>query len=149
LAIAGHDDVLEYNDYFQSIPSLRANGIGIGWLGSPDTTIVHFNRINDVGGCLAYDHLIYLSHGNNVQIYDNWMWNDPHGRGVQLYPAPTNARVWGNVIDHAGEGFVIGNELGDTVAGNQIYNNIVSNSTGLPTQNILGQAIHDLYGGTP
>ena len=72
-----------------------------------------------------------------------------HGRGVQLYPAPTNARVYDNVIDHAGEGFVIGNEPGDTASGNEIYNNVITNSTGLATQGIPGQGIHDLYGGKP
>ena len=35
------------------------------------------------------------------------------------------------MIDHAGEGFVIGNERGDTVSGNQIFDNIITNSTGL------------------
>jgi hypothetical protein len=149
LVIAGQNDVLEYDDYFQSVPSLRGNGIGIGFWGDADNTIIRFSKIHDVGQCEAYDHLIYLSHGNNVQIYDNWLYDDAHGRGVQLYPAPTNARVYDNVIDHAGEGFVIGNEPGDTVAGNQIYNNIITNSTGLPTENIPGEAIHDLYGGTP
>ena len=96
---------------------------------------------------MAYDHLIYLAGGNNVQIYGNWLWNDPHGRGVQLYPAPTNAKVYDNVVDRAGEGFVIGNEPGYTVSGNQIYHNIITNCTGLPWQGIPGQAIHDLYGG--
>jgi hypothetical protein len=149
LVIAGHDDVLEYDDYYQSVASLRGNGIGIGFWGNADNTTIRFSKIHDVGQCQAYDHLIYLSHGNNAQIYDNWLYDDAHGRGVQLYPAPTNARVFGNVIDHAGEGFVIGNEPGDSVSGNQIYNNIVTNSTGLPTQNIPGEAIHDLYGGAP
>ena len=149
LVIGGHDDVLEYDDYYQSVASLRGNGIGIGFWGDADNTIIRYSKIHDVGQCQAYDHLIYLSHGNNVQIYDNWLYNDPNGRGVQLYPAPTNARVFNNVIDHAGEGFVIGNEAGDTVSGNQIYNNIITNSTGLPTEGIPGEAIHDLYGGTP
>ena len=130
-------------------PSLRGNGIGIGFWGDADNTIIRYSKIHDVGQCQAYDHLIYLSHGNNVQIYDNWLYNDAHGRGVQLYPAPTNARVFDNVIDHAGEGFVIGNEAGDTVSGNQIYNNIITNSTGLPTQHIPGEGIHDLYSGKP
>jgi hypothetical protein len=149
LVIAGHDDVLEFIDYHQSVPSLRGNGIGIGFWGDADNTIIRYSKIHDVGQCEAYDHLIYLSHGNNVRIYDNWLWNDAHGRGVQLYPAPSNARVFDNVIDHAGEGFVVGNEAGDTVSGNQIYNNIITNSTGLPTEGIPGQAIHDLYGGSP
>ena len=147
LTIVGHNDVLQYDDYYQSIPSLRSSGIGIGFWGNADNTIIRYSKIHDVGQCQAYDHLIYLSHGNNVQIYGNWLWNDPHGRGVQLYPAPTNARVFNNVIDHTGEGFVIGNEPGDTVSGNQIYNNIITNSTGLPWEHIPGEAIHDLYGG--
>jgi hypothetical protein len=149
LTIAGHDDVLEYDDYYQSIASLRGNGIGIGFWGDADNTIIRYDKIHDVGQCQAYDHLIYLSHGNNVQIYDNWLWNDPHGRGVQLYPAPTNAKIFNNVIDHVGEGFVIGNESGNTVSGNQIYNNVISNLTGLSWQNIPAEGIHDLYGGTP
>jgi hypothetical protein len=149
LTIVGHNDVLQYDDYYQSVPRLRSSGIGIGFWGNADNTIIRYSKIHDVGQCQAYDHLIYLSHGNNVQIYDNWLYNDPHGRGVQLYPAPTNARVFDNVIDHAGEGFVVGNEPGETVSGNQIYNNIITNSTGLPTEGIPGEAIHDLYGGTP
>jgi hypothetical protein len=149
LGIQGRNDILEYDDYFQSSPNLRAVGIGIGFSGSPDNTIIRYNRIHDVGGCMAYDHLIYLSHGNNVRIYGNWLWNDPHGRGVQLYPAPTNARVFDNVIDHVGEGFVIGNEPGENVSGNQIYDNIISNCTGLSWEGIPGEAIHDLYGGSP
>ena len=44
---------------------------------------------------------------------------------------------------------MIGNEPGDTVSGNQIYNNIVTHSTGLPTEDIPGEAIHDIYGGRP
>jgi hypothetical protein len=149
LGIEGVSDTLEYDDYFQSVPSLRSTGIGIGFWANADNTIIRYTKVHDVGQCQAYDHLIYLSHGNNVQIYDNWLYNDAHGRGVQLYPAPTNARVYANVIDHVGEGFVIGDEVGATPTGNLIYNNLVTNATGLPTQGILGEAIHDLYGGLP
>ncbi|MGZ4179178.1 MAG: right-handed parallel beta-helix repeat-containing protein [Solirubrobacteraceae bacterium] len=149
LVIAGRDDVLEYDDYYQSVASLRGNGIGIGFWGDADNTIIRFSKIHDVGQCEAYDHLIYLSHGNNVRIYDNWLYDDRHGRGVQLYPAPTNAKVHDNVIDHAGEGFVIGNEPGYTVSGNQIFDNTITNCTGLPSESIAGQGIHDIYGGRP
>jgi hypothetical protein len=149
LVIGGHDDVLDHVDYFQSIAALRGNGIGVGFWGNADNTIIRYSKIHDVGQCMAYDHLIYLAGGNNVQIYGNWMWNDAHGRGVQLYPAPTNAKVFDNVIDHAGEGFVIGNEAGSTVSGNQIFHNVVTNCVGLSWQGIWGQAIHDLYGGIP
>lgn len=129
LVIAGTGDVLQYDDYYQSVASLRGNGIGIGFWGDADNTIIRYDRIHDVGQCEDFDHLIYLSHGNNVQIYDNWMWNDPHGWGVQLYPAPTNAHVYANVIDNAGSGFVVGG--GSGVSGNTIDDNIVLNSTGL------------------
>jgi hypothetical protein len=149
LGIEGTNDTLEFDDYFQSVPSLRSTGIGIGFWNNADNTIIRYSKIHDVGQCQAYDHLVYLSHGNNAQVYDNWMYNDAHGRGVQLYPAPTNARVFGNVIDHVGEGFVVGDEVGATPTGNRIYNNLVTNATGLATQGILGEAIHDLYGGAP
>ncbi|HEY1508497.1 MAG TPA: right-handed parallel beta-helix repeat-containing protein [Solirubrobacteraceae bacterium] len=149
LTIAGDNDTLQHDDYYQSVPSLRGNGIGIGFWGPVSNTVIRFNKIHDVGQCQAYDHLIYLSHGNNTQIYGNWLWNDPHGRAVQLYPAPTNSKIFNNVIDHVGEGFAIGDESGETVSGNQIFNNIVSNSTGLPWEHIPGEAIHDMYGGRP
>jgi hypothetical protein len=149
LVIAGRDDILEYDEYFQSVPSLRGNGIGIGFWGNADNTVIRFDRIHDVGQCMAYDHLIYLSHGNNARIYDNWLWNDPHGRGIQLYPGPTNARIWGNVIDHAGVGFGIGNEAGTSVRGNKIFGNVVINSTGLPWENLTGAAINVYWGGAP
>jgi hypothetical protein len=149
LVIAGHDDTLQYDDYFQSVPSLRSTGIGIGFWSHADNTVIRYSKIHDVGQCQAYDHLIYLSHGNNVQIYDNWLYDDAHGRGVQLYPAPTNARVFANVIDHVGEGFVIGDEGGAAPSGNRIDANIVMHALGLPSEHIRGQAIHDLYGGVP
>jgi Right handed beta helix region len=149
LVIAGHDDILDHIDYFQSVAALRGNAIGIGFWGDADNTIIRYSKIHDVGQCFAYDHLIYLAHGNNVQIYDNWLYDDPHGRGVQLYPGPTNARIYNNVIDSAGEGFVIGNLQGETVSGNQIFHNVVTNCVGLPWQGIPGQAIHDLYLGAP
>jgi hypothetical protein len=79
---------------------------------------------------MAYDQMIYVASGDNVQVYDNWMWNDPHGWGVQLYPDATNAHVYDNVIDHAGSGFVVGGS--SAVAGNEIDHNIVLNSTGMP-----------------
>jgi hypothetical protein len=149
LVIAGRNDILEHDDYFQSDPKLRGQGIAVGFWGTADDTIIRYDRIHDVGQCMAYDHLIYLASGNNVQIYGNWMWGDRHGRGVQVYPSPTNARVFWNVIDHVGEGFVVGDEVGATVSGNQIFSNVITNATGLPWEHIRGQAITDSYGGSP
>lgn len=139
LEINGHDDTFENNDFYQSIASLRGNGIGVGWNGQADNTIIRNNRIHDVGQCMAQDHMIYLAHGNDVQIYGNWMWNDPHGWGVQLYPGASNAHVFDNVIDHAGSGFVVGGSA--QVAGNTIDHNIVMNSTGLPYAGGIPQGV--------
>jgi hypothetical protein len=130
LEIDGAGDIFENNDFYQSVASLRGNGIGIGWNHAADNTIVRDNRIHDLGQCQAFDQMIYLAHGNNVQIYDNWMWNDPHGWGVQVYPGANDAHIYDNVIDRAGSGFVIGG--GTQVSGNTIDHNIVINSTGLP-----------------
>jgi hypothetical protein len=129
LEIDGHDDTFQYNNFYQSVPSLRGNGIGVGWNGQADNTVIRFNRIHDLGQCQDYDQMIYLAHGNNAQIYDNWMWNDPHGWGVQVYPAAAGAHIYNNVIDGAGSGFVIAGD--SSVQNNVIDQNIVMNSTGL------------------
>ncbi|MGH2856091.1 MAG: hypothetical protein ACRDMJ_01250 [Solirubrobacteraceae bacterium] len=129
MEIDGTNDIFQNNDFYQSIPSLRGNGIGIGWNGQADNTIIRYNRIHDLGQCMAFDQMIYLAHGSGVQIYDNWLWNDPHGWGMQVYPAATNAHIYDNVIDGAGSGFVVGGS--SQVSGNTIDHNIVINSTGL------------------
>jgi len=137
LEIDGQNDILQYNNYYQSVASLRGNGLGIGWSGRANNTVIRYNRIHDVGGCDFYDHLIYLDSGNNVQIYDNWLWNDSHGWGIKLDPGPTNARIWANVIDSAGSGFGFGNSSGDNpTAGNQVFQNVVLNSVGLSNPDI-------------
>ena len=132
--IDGHDDTFENNNLFQSVASLRSDAMGVGWSGQADNTVIRDNRIHDAGQCSAFDHLIYVAHGNNVQIYDNWLYDDPAGWGVQLYPGPTNARVYSNVVDNVGSGFVIGG--GSSVSGNEIYNNIVTNPTGLASAGV-------------
>jgi hypothetical protein len=136
LVIAGHDDIFEHNDYYQSIPRLRANGIGVGYWGDASNTVIRFNRIHDVGGCDFFDHLIYIASGDNVQVYGNWMWDDPHGWGIHLYPGPTNAQVWANVIDGAGSGVVFGDEPGAGTSGNKFFANVVTDSVGVSNPDI-------------
>jgi Right handed beta helix region len=132
LEIDGQGDIFEQNNFYQSVASLRGNGIGVGWNGQADHAIIRYNRIHDVGGCDDYDQLIYLDRGNGVQIYGNWMWNDPHGWGVQLYPDAVGAHVYDNVIDSAGSGFVVAGSS----TGNVIDRNVVLNSTGLITSGL-------------
>jgi hypothetical protein len=79
---------------------------------------------------------VYIAHATATQVYGNWMWNDPHGWGVQIYPAAKSSHVFGNVIDTAGAGFVIGNASGSISDGNIVEQNVVMNSTGLPSNNV-------------
>jgi hypothetical protein len=146
LTLDGQNDIFQYNDFTQSVASLRGVAVGIGFGGGSqgNNTIVRYNKIHDVGSCQAYDHLIYLSHGNGVQIYDNWLWNNPNGWGVQVYPGATNADIYNNVIDAAGSGFVIGGAT--TVSGNQIHNNVVMNSTGLVDAGTTGAGLTECCG---
>jgi hypothetical protein len=130
LEIDGTGDVFEDNDFYQSVASLRGNGIGIGWNHPADNAVIRDNRIHDLGQCQAFDQMIYLAHGTGVQIYDNWMWNDRHGWGVQVYPSASDARIYDNIIDGAGSGIVLGGS--SQVANNTIDHNIIMNSTGLP-----------------
>jgi hypothetical protein len=146
LSIEGHNDVFEHNNLYQSRPDLRGNGIGIGWSGSGTGTVIRYNKIHDVGQCRALDHLIYLAHGSFVQIYDNWLWNDPHGWGVQLYPGSFGAHVFSNVIDSAGSGFTVGGD--PATSDNTIDHNVVINSTGLPNAGLRGVAISDYWPST-
>ncbi len=144
LEIDGHNDIFEGNNFYQSVASLRGNGLGIGWNGQADNTIIRNNRIHDLGQCKAYDQMIYLAHGNGVRIYDNWLWNDPHGWAVQVYPAASNAHIYHNVIDRAGSGFVVGGSR--NVSNNTIDHNVVLNSTGLPDAGTTGTGITECCG---
>lgn len=147
LSIEGVGDVFQRNDYYQSVPALRGTGIGIGWSGSGDDTVIRWNRIHDVGQCQAYDQLIYLAHGHNVRIYANWLWDDPHGWGVQAYPGPSGAHIYDNVIDAAGSGFTVGGS--SATSDNRIDHNVIINSTGLTAAGTRGVAISDYWEGPP
>jgi hypothetical protein len=144
LEIDGRGDIFQDNDFYQSVASLRGNGIGIGWNHPADDAIIRDNRIHDLGQCQAFDQMIYLAHGDGVQIYDNWMWDDAHGWGVQVYPAAANAHIHDNVIDGAGSGFVIGGS--SQVAHNAIDHNIVINSTGLRNAGLSGVGVSTCCG---
>ena len=105
LEINGHNDIFKHNNYYQSVPSLRSQRHrGRLERRSRPTRSFATTGYHDVGQCEDFDHLIYLSHGTNVHIYDNWMWNDPHGWGIQVYPAASGADIYNNVIDKAAPG---------------------------------------------
>jgi hypothetical protein len=128
LSISGSNDTLEFDDYYQSLDGTRGVGIGIGWYGDADNTVIRFNKIHDTGQCDQYDHAIYLASGSGAQIYDNWIWNNHGGQAVSIYPGATNARVYSNVIDRSDSGFVIGDDGSTAVSGDEIYHNVVASS---------------------
>ena len=128
LLLQGHDEIFEHNEVFQS------GNKGSAIIQHGDRNIIRYNKLHDFGSCYAYDHGVYVGDGDSVQIYGNWIWNNPHGWGVQVYPGPTNARIHDNVIDSNGGGFVISDDGTATSTGNQIYENVVMNSVGLTTQ---------------
>ncbi len=129
LEINGEGDVFEHNEYFQSVPRLRGVGIGIGYGGPADDVVIRNNKIHDTGQCDNHDHSIYVAHGDNARIYDNWMWHNHGGQALIVYPGTTNARIFNNVIDSSDSGFSLGdNGSGSQVAHNWFYHNVVSNS---------------------
>jgi hypothetical protein len=130
MEIEGNHDILQYINYFQTVGLGDGIGIGFPGAGHGDGTIIRYSAIHDLGACQAFDHLIYLSHGIGAQIYDNWLYNDQHGWGVQIYPEPSSAHIYSNVIDNAGSGFVFAG--GSSVSNNLVEHNVVSNSTSLP-----------------
>jgi hypothetical protein len=124
LMLSSVGDVLEYNNIYQSVASLRAVMIAIGWDGTPNNAIVRYNKLHDSGACDNYDHTIYIASGSNVEIYGNWIWNNRGGQAISLYGQPRNDRIYSNVIDTSDSGIAIGYSSAD----NLIFNNVVSNS---------------------
>ncbi len=127
MEINGSDDTLENSTFYQSVASLRGNGIGIGWNGASNNDVIRYDKIYNVGLCDDFDHILYLSSGSGTRIYDNWVYNDQHGWGVQIYPFASNASVYSNVIDDAGSGVV----FASSGPNDTFYNNVVTNSTGI------------------
>ena len=136
LVIAGHDDTLQYDDYFQSVPDLRSTGIGIGFWSQADNTVIRDSKIHDVGQCQAYDHLIYLSHGTTSRSTTTGSMTMPTAAASSSTPPPptpacsttsstTSARASWSVMKAAA-----------VPTGNRIYDNIVLDALGLPTEHI-------------
>ena len=123
--LSGSNITLQYNNIYQSQVSLRAVLI---FIYSPGAVTIRYNKISDAGSCNQTQHLIYDDMSNGAQIYGNWMWNDAYGYAVQLYPAPSNTKVYSNVIDSTLDGTVDAT----SGSGNQTYNNVIENSVVMP-----------------
>ena len=122
--LAGSNIVLDHNEITASDISHSSNGVYV--TGSNEE--IRFNKIHGVGACQNFDHGIYVGHGAGTQIRANWIWNIPHGWGVQVYPSSSGVHAYSNVIDRAQNGFV----LCSTGSNNLIEHNVVANSIGGP-----------------
>src|SRR5262249_15657338 len=120
--LTGSNVILDHNEITASDISHSSNGDYV--TGSNEE--IRFNEIHGVGVWQNYDHGIYVGHGAGTQIQRNWIWNIPHGWGVQVYPSSSGVHAFSNVIDRAQNGFGICS----TGSNNLIEHNVVLNSIG-------------------
>jgi hypothetical protein len=120
-----NDDVTNYHSGICFI--LGANDPAYG---RAVNTVIENSRIHDCGQLPAQngDHGVYVEHSDGAIIRNNWIY-DNADRGVQLYPDSQGTKVYGNVIDGNGEGVIISGGDDTTSNNNQIYDNVISNST--------------------
>jgi Right handed beta helix region len=130
LDIEASNVTLEYSDVYQNdVPvDKRAVGIGVGWKNSVSGVVIRYNRVHDFGHCRDEDHGMYLDQVDGARIYDNWIYNIPHGAGVQLWSQARGVHIYRNVIDRAAAGFALGGY--SSTSDNTIDHNVVSNSVG-------------------
>ena len=104
-------------------------GLGSPTYGAAVRTLIEGNRIHDCGVLPStnHHHGIYITHGVDVTIRDNWIY-DNADRGIQLYPDAQGTTITGNVIDGNGEGVIISGLDDETPNNNVIEGNIISNS---------------------
>ena len=103
---------------------------GVGWSNQTSGDVISNNRIHDVGFCPVEEHGIYLNKTAGVQVYGNWIYDIPAGTGIQVWDGPTNAHIYGNVINNTSSCVDVGGNSPVTT-GNLIEHNICSNMHGV------------------
>lgn len=124
LTLAGSSILLDHAEITATDISHSSNGVYV--TGSNEE--IRFNKIHDVGACLNFDHGVYIGHGTGTSVHGNWVWNIPHGWGIQLYPDSSSTHEYANVIDAAQNGLV----LCSTGSHHLFEHNVVSSSFGSP-----------------
>jgi hypothetical protein len=144
--IDASNDTLQDNNIYESNSSqtIRDVLIGIGYFSQVNNTVIRNNKISDGGGCGQTEHLIYDDKSSNAQIYQNWLWGDPYGYAVQLYPSPGTSKVYSNVFDGTLNGVVDATSVG----GNQTYNNVAINSVTSNSDGFTGGSFLDCFQGS-
>ena len=102
--------------------------LGSDW-GDADNAVVARNRIHNCGRLPAtnFDHGIYVAQSRGSVIRDNFIY-DNADRGIQLYPAAKNTKIYNNVIDGNGQGIIFSGDDGVASTGNVVEYNIITNS---------------------
>jgi hypothetical protein len=116
--------VLQDNNIYESVN--RDELIGVNYAGASTPVVndvITHNNLGPAGSCKQLDHLIYDDYSTGLQITQNWFFDDPYGYGVQLYVAPTNTTITGNVFDDVLDGVI----AASANAGNTINHNVAIN----------------------
>ena len=91
-----------------------------------DVTLTH-NRIHGCGRLppTNHEHGVYDEYTSGAVISYNMIY-DNADRGINIYPAAYNGRIYGNVIDGNGWGVLFAGEGGYASSGNYVYNNVIA-----------------------
>lgn len=142
LTFEGKDLIFENNEISfanPNVPPTAASAIYV--YDTAERLTVRNCLLHNFGFCKALDHGVYLGGGPDHKIYGNWIWAGLHGWGVQVYPNPKRAKIYSNVIDGCGSGVVICDDAAGGTVDCDVYNNVVSNATGLPNAATTGAGI--------
>jgi hypothetical protein len=134
-------DIIQYNNMYESNSTYRLILI---FIDSGDDIKIRYNKLSDAGSCGQTQHIIYDDQGSGTEIYDNWMWGDPYGYAVQLYPNPGDTKVYSNVFDGMLDGVVDATAVG----GDQTYDNVGINMVSSNSSGFSGGAFLDCYMGS-
>jgi hypothetical protein len=134
LSLYGSNNLVEQNEFFTTDRERSGNGIYVG--GGADNEI-RYNKIHDIGSCAGHDHGVYDGHGIRTQVHHNWIWGiGSNGWGIHVYPNAYFGHYYANVIDAAGSGFSICQDVHD----NLFEHNVVVYATGIPSLSVPAAA---------
>ena len=122
--------VLQNNNIYESVYRDELIGVNYSDSSNPVTNdVITHNNLGPGGSCKQLDHLIYDDYSTGLQITQNWFFDDPYGYGVQLYVAPTNTTISGNVFD---------NVLDGVISASSSSGNTISHNVGINLPNVSG-----------
>jgi hypothetical protein len=127
-SVAGDDVTFAHVDVTNRHTSICFT-LGAAGVGLAERTLIASSRIHDCGRLPAtnHEHGIYAARSRGARIVGNWIYGNAD-RGVQLYPAPRETQVRGNVIDGNGQGVAFGGVRDLAPRGNVVEGNVITGS---------------------